>query len=305
MKQIEVISQELALPAVVSGCMRISEMPVGQVERLVFAAMECGVTMFDHADIYGGGQSETVFGQVLSRNPGLREKMVLQSKCGIGAGLYNASKDHILAATDGILSRLGIAQLDVLLLHRPDALMEPEEVAAAFDTLQRAGKVKYFGVSNQNAAQMRLLQKVMPMKLRFNQLQFSLMQSGIVDAGINVNTGFDGAVERAGGVLEHCQAEGITIQTWSPLQYGFFEGVFVDNPKFPELNAALAEIGQEVGLSPAAVAVAWILRHPANMQVVLGTTNEQRLKDMSAAAGVRLTHEQWYRLYRAAGHTLP
>lgn len=295
----------LDVPAIVTGCMRISEMSVADATAFVEASLDCGVTMFDHADIYGGGESETLFGKVLKENPGLRAKMLIQSKCGIGKKMYDASKAHIIEATEGILSRLGIAQLDTLLLHRPDALMEPEEVAAAFDQLHAQGKVRYFGISNENAAQIALLAKYVKQPLLFNQLQFSLMHTGMVDVGINVNTTFDGSISRDGDALDYCRLNGITIQAWSPFQFGFFEGVFVDNPKFPNLNAKLSEIAQAHGVSSSAVAVAWILRHPARMQVVTGTTKVERIKDISRAADVELSRREWYDLYLAAGNNLP
>lgn len=305
MRYLSVGKDGLRVPALVTGCMRIAKMTAPEVSALVDASLDVGITMFDHADIYGGGMSETVFGQVLKDRPGLRQQILLQSKCGIGKGMYDASKEHILASVDGILARLGMEQLDVLLLHRPDALMEPEEVAAAFDALHAAGKVRHFGVSNQRPGQMALLAKALTVPLCFNQMQFSLMHSGLVDAGINVNTGFDGAVDRDGGTLDYCRLHDITLQAWSPFQYGFFEGVFVDNDKFPVLNAALREVAAQTGLSPSAVAVAWILRHPAGMQVVTGTTKPERVRDIARAADATLTRAQWYALYKAAGNTLP
>ncbi len=295
----------LDVPVIVLGCMRISDMKVSEVAALVDAAVESGVTFFDHADIYGGGKSEEVFGQAVKKTPELREKIIVQSKCGIRKGMFDFSREHILASVDGSLKRLGMDYLDVLLLHRPDTLMEPDEVAAAFDTLHAAGKVKHFGVSNQNPWQMELLKTSVKQPLLFNQLQMSVMFTGMVDAGFNVNMKNPPSVDHDGGILPYCQLQGVTVQAWSPYQYGFFEGPFVGNKKFPKLNKALEEVGEAHGISASAVASAWLLRHPVKMQVVLGTTKAERVRDIAKAADITLTREEWYRLYLAAGNELP
>ena len=309
MKTITLGSSGLQVSALALGCMRLSELTPRQMDELVGTALDCGINFFDHADIYGRGKSEEVFGALLKRNPGLRERIVLQSKCGIrkepDGTYYDFSKDYLLHAAEGILTRLGVDHLDLLLLHRPDPLMEPEEVADAFDALHRSGKVGWFGVSNFNARQLELLQSALPQPLLVNQMQFSLMHTGMVDHAVLANTGFDGSADRDGEVLDYCRLKGITLQAWSPFQYGHFEGVFVDNDKFPEVNAALEEVGAAHSISKSAAAAAWLLRHPANIQALLGTTNPNRLRDICTAGDVTLTRPEWNRLYCAAGNLLP
>ncbi len=299
------INNEVKLSRLVLGCMRIANLDTAAVLELIETALEHGVNFFDHADIYGGGRSEEVFAQALAQKKGLREKIFIQTKCGIRPGFYDFSKEHILESVDGSLRRLRTDYIDVLLLHRPDTLMEPDEVAEAFTALEKAGKVRFFGVSNHNPMQIELLQQALPQKIMFNQLQFGPAHTGMIDAGINVNMLTDGAVVRDGGVLEYCRLKGITIQAWSPLQFGFFEGVFLEHPDFQELNDVLQRIGDEQRVSKAAVAAAWILRHPAQMQIVVGTTNPGRLSDLCRATGVELSRQQWYEIYQAAGNELP
>ena len=295
----------LRASAIAVGCMRISALDQSALSRHVHTALDAGVNFFDHADIYGGGECESAFGRLLEAEPGLREKLVLQSKCGIRTGMYDFSKEHILQSVVGILSRLCTDHLDLLLLHRPDALMEPDEVGEAFQILETSGKVRRFGVSNFNARQIALLQSGVKQKLTVNQLQFGLKCTGLIDHAISANTEFPHAPDRDGEVLDYCRLNGITIQAWSPFQYGFFEGVFLDSPKFPELNAKLQELGDKYGASKQAMAAAWILRHPAGMQVIAGTTNAQRLTDLCTACDVDLSREDWYALYLAAGNQLP
>ena len=294
---------------IVLGCMRISDMAVSRVQELLETAVEEGINYFDHADLYGHGASEEVFAKAMGQKPSLRERIYLQSKCGIrddgGLFRYDFSKSHILKSVDGILKRLNIDYLDALLLHRPDPLVEPEEVAEAFAALRQSGKVRYFGVSNQNAAQMALLQSALGEKLLVNQLQFGLAHTGIIDAGFNVNMKNEAGLLRDGGILEYCRLNGITIQAWSPLQYGFFGGVFLDNPAYPELNSALEEIAREKQASKSAVAISWILRHPANIQPILGTTSREHLLEMCRASDITLSRAEWYGLYRTAGNRLP
>lgn len=299
------INNEVKLSRLVLGCMRIANLDTAAVLELIETALEHGVNFFDHADIYGEGRSEEVFAQALAQKKGLREKIFIQTKCGIRPGFYDFSKEHILESVDGSLRRLRTDYIDVLLLHRPDTLMEPDEVAEAFTALEKAGKVRFFGVSNHNPMQIELLQQALPQKIMFNQLQFGPAHTGMIDAGINVNMLTDGAVVRDGGVLEYCRLKGITIQAWSPLQFGFFEGVFLEHPDFQELNDVLQRIGDEQRVSKAAVAAAWILRHPAQMQIVVGTTNPGRLSDLCRATGVELSRQQWYEIYQAAGNELP
>ncbi len=303
MKKIELGKTGLQVPTVAVGCMRISGMSEYEASAFVNTALENEANFFDHADIYGGGQSEVVFGKAVSAS--MRDKLFIQTKCGIRPGQFDFSYEHITASVDGSLQRLGTDYIDVLLLHRPDALMEPEEVARAFDDLKAAGKVRYFGVSNQNPYQMQLLQSCLSASLCVNQLQFSVMHAPMIQAGINVNMYNESAINRDGGVLDYCRLNKITIQPWSPMQYGFFEGCFIDNEKFPALNETLAEIGECYGVSKTTVAFAWILRHPAKMQPVTGTTNLTRLQDCIKAADICLTREEWYAVYRAAGNVLP
>ena len=298
-------NSSLTASEIVLGCMRISEMSVSELSRYIDEAIEAGITMFDHADIYGKGRCEELFGEVLASRPHLRERIRIQSKCSIRDGYYDLSKEHILASVDGILKRLQTDYLDMLLLHRPDTLMEPEEVAEAFDRLHASGKVHHFGVSNFNSMQIELLQAHVNQPIIANQMQFSIMHANLVTSGIQVNTLFDGAINRDGHILEYCRLKHITIQAWSPFQYGFFEGVFIDNEKFPEVDEVLGQLAEEKGVSKSAIAVAWILRHPANMQVIVGTTNSARLKDICQASHVQLSRQEWYEIYRAAGHRLP
>lgn len=296
---------EVTASAMIMGCMRIDTMSVAEAERWVDAALAVGIDIFDHADIYGGGRCESVFGQVLKAHSGLREKLMLQSKCGIQQGYYDLSEQHILTSVDHILERLGTDYLDVFILHRPDALVEPEAVASAMDKLSASGKVRQFGVSNMNGQQMTLLSQYCHQRFVVNQLQFGPAHTGLVDRGIHVNMEVPFAIDRDGGTLDYCRFHHVTIQTWSSLQYGIFEGTFLNNDKYSELNACLQRIGDVYGISRGAVALAWILRHPAGMQSVMGTTNPERIRELAAGADVCLTRQEWYEIYRAAGHTLP
>ncbi len=305
MKNLDIGGSGLLGSAIGLGCMRIGSLSEKELSNYLHTALECGVNFYDHADIYGGGECETLFGRVLAAEPGLRDKMLLQSKCGIRPGMYDFSKEHILNSVDSILRRLHTDRLDFLLLHRPDALMEPEEVGEAFNQLEAAGKVRQFGVSNFNSRQLELLQSGLKQKLRANQMQFSIMCTGMIDHGLQTNTEFPHAADRDGEILDYCRLHGITMQTWSPFQYGFFEGVFIDNEKFPKLNEVLAAMGEKYGVSKSAMAAAWILRHPAKMQVIVGTTNAARLRDICTAAQVELSRPDWYEIYRSAGNELP
>lgn len=290
---------ELAL-----GCMRLCNLDTKAAESLLRTAMDQGINFFDHADIYGKGGSESLFASALGMAPSLRGQIVIQTKCAIHDGMYDFSKEHILKSVEGSLRRLQTDYIDILLLHRPDTLMEPEEVAEAFAALRQSGKVRYFGVSNQNAAQMALLQSALGEKLLVNQLQFGLAHTGIIDAGFNVNMKNEAGLLRDGGILEYCRLNGITIQAWSPLQYGFFDGVFLDSPAYPQLNSALEEIARAQNTSKSAVAISWILRHPANIQPILGTTSREHLLEMCRASNITLSRAEWYGLYRAAGNQL-
>ncbi len=305
MRTMNLGTSSLKVPVVAVGCMRIDALDKPEAERFVGTALEAGANFFDHADIYAGGRCEEVFAEAVHMSSSVREGLILQSKCGIRKGSFDFSKEHILASVDGILKRLKTDYLDVLLLHRPDALVEPEEVAAAFDELEQAGKVRHFGVSNQHPRQIELLKKYVRQPLVANQLQLSITNATMITSGFNVNMENDEAVNRDGGVLDYCRLQGVTIQPWSPFQFGFFEGVFLDNPKFPELNRVIDEVAAKYGVSNTTVAIAWLLRHPARMQPVTGTTNAQRLQDCCKAAEVTLTREEWYSILLAAGNTLP
>lgn len=305
MKNIKIPNTDLDISEISLGCMRISELTNQEISRLILTSLDEGINFFDHADIYGGGQSEAKFSEALDMKPALREKMFLQTKCGIRQGAFDFSKEHILEAVDGSLKRLRTDYVDALLLHRPDALVEPEEVAEAFTILQNSGKVKYFGVSNQNPMQIELLTKFVKQKIIFNQLQFSITFTGMIDAGINVNMEIDPSINRDGGILDYCRLKDITVQPWSPFMYGFFEGVFLDNPKFPELNQKIDELAAAKGVTNMAIAIAWILRHPARMQPIIGTTNPERVKATCKASDITLTRQEWYAIYLAAGNRLP
>ena len=305
MKNVKLPNNEMNASEISLGCMRISSMTNQEISTLIHTAMDEGINFFDHADVYGGGKCEEKFSEALDMNASLREKMILQTKVGIRKGSFDFSKEHILEAVDGSLKRLRTDHLDVVLLHRPDALVEPEEVAEAFTILETSGKVKYFGVSNQNPMQIELLCKFVKQKIHFNQLQLSITNTGMIDAGINVNMQINHSVDRDGSILDYCRLNDITIQPWSPFQYGFFEGAFLDNPKFPELNQTINVIAKDKSVTNTAIAIAWLLRHPAHMQPILGTTNLQRVKDACKASDVTLSRQEWHQIYLAAGNKLP
>ena len=305
MKTMRLGVSDLQVPVIAVGCMRINGLDKNQAERFVQTSLEQGLNFFDHADVYGGGTCEEIFAEAIHMSSSIREQVILQTKCGIRQGMFDFSKEHILEAVDGSLKRLRTDYIDVLLLHRPDALVEPEEVAEAFDLLQNSGKVRNFGVSNQNPMQMQLLKKVVKQPIVANQLQLSITNATMISAGINVNMENAAAVNRDGSVLDYCRLNDITIQPWSPFQYGFFEGVFLGNEKFPELNATIDKIAQRYEVSNTTMAIAWLLRHPAGMQPVTGTMNVERLKDCAKAAEIYLTREEWYEIYRSAGNVLP
>lgn len=305
MKKIDLGKSGLMASEISLGCMRIANMEDKEAANLISVALDVGIDFFDHADIYGGGESETRFAKAVSLNGTKREDYLIQTKCGIRSGFFDFSKEHILESVDESLKRLDTDYVDVLLLHRPDALVEPEEVAEAFTILKDSGKVLHFGVSNQNPMQIELLKKYLKQDIIANQLQLSITNTGMIDAGLNVNMEIDPSVVRDGSILDYCRVNDITIQAWSPFQYGFFEGVFLDNDKFPELNKKIDKIAEDRGVENTAVAIAWILRHPAKIQAIIGTTNVKRVEDISKASGVNLTREEWYEIYRAAGNVLP
>ena len=304
MKYIKIKGTSLELSNIIMGCMRLNELNLKEAECHISAAIEAGINIFDHADIYGGGECGKLFSRAAAGIGISREQIILQSKCSIREGYYDFSREYILNAVDGILSRLNTDYLDILLLHRPDALANPEETAEALEELKRSGKVRYFGVSNQNPGQIELLQKYFGEKLLFDQLQFGLAHTLMLDEGMAVNTGIPQAESRTGGVLEYCRLKDITIQAWSPFQKGLFEGTFLGNQQYAKLNEKINDIAKNYGVTPSAIATAWITRHPADIQVILGTTKAKRLKEGCQGADIPLTRKEWYDLYRAAGNRI-
>jgi len=303
LKQIK-IGGMLEAPCMALGCMRINR-DAASAAAVINKALELGINYFDHADIYGGGRSEEMFAKATGMRPDIREKFIIQTKCSIRSGSYDFSKEHILSSVDGSLKRLNTDYIDVLLLHRPDTLMEPEEVAEAFDILQSSGKVRHFGVSNHNPYQIELLKTCVKQPLIIDQLQFGPVHTGMINSGINVNTTFDGSVDRDGSVLEYCRIKGITIQPWSPFQHGFIEGSFMPREEYKPLMEAVGELAKKYEVPDTAIIVAWMLRHPAKMQPIVGTTNPNHLEDMAKGADITLTREEWYKIYIAGGNDLP
>lgn len=287
------------------GCMRMAGLDIKEAEKVIATSLEEGINFIDHADIYGGGQSEERFRDAV-KNLGLaREKLILQSKCGIQRGYFDFSKEHILTSVDGILSRLGTDYLDFLVLHRPDILIEPEEVAEAFTQLKKAGKVKHFGVSNQNRYQMELLQSYLGEPLAVNQLQLSPAHTPMFDFGINVNMKNEAATNRDSGIVDYCRLNKVTIQAWSPFQIDLGKGLFSGNPGYATLNATLSKYALQYGVSDEAIVIAWILRHPAKMQAIIGSMNPDRIRKIAQAEKVTLTRPEWYDIYISAGNVLP
>lgn len=290
---------------IIVGCMRMDSRTPQELANMIDDLADRGIRFYDHADIYGHGKCEELFGEAMQLANTPREDLIIQSKCGIRDGWYDLSKDYILDSVDGILNRLQTPYLDLLILHRPDALMEPKEIAEAFDQLQKSGKVRHFGVSNFTPEQIRLLQTEVKQPLLVNQLQLSIPNAWMISQGLEANMPTQGALDRTGHVLEQMRQMGITIQTWGPLQYGDWEGTFLDNPIFAELNETLQKLADKYNVSKSAIAAAWILRHPAGMQVVTGSSRTDRILEMARARKVDLTRKEWYDLYRAAGHRIP
>lgn len=308
MKMLNVVNGPQNVSRIILGCMRMPALSVEDAAKVINTANECGINFFDHATCYGDGDAEKRFGDAFKLTGLKREDVFIQSKCGLHFDTkeFDWSKADILKSVDESLSRLDMEYLDTLLLHRPDLIFDPEEVAEAFDTLYSQGKVKHFGVSNVTPGQLELLKKYVKQPLVFNQLQFSLDQTQLIDAALYLNNlTTDRSTDRDNGILDYCRLNDITIQAWSPLQIGMFKGCFVDHPDYPELNDALAAVGSKYGVSKTAVAIAWILRHPAKMQAIAGTMNPEHLKDICDACKVDLTHKEWYDLYLASGKFLP
>ncbi len=302
MRQV-MLGGRLQASQVALGMMRIRDFTPKQVDALVREALSLGISFFEHADVYAAGHCEALFGEILT--PSLRDQMLIQTKCGICQGMLDSSKEHIIASAEASLRRLKVDTIDVLALHRPDILVDPEEVAQAFEQLHSQGKVRYFGVSNHTPGQIALLKKYVTEPIIVNQMQLSLMHTPMINTGLHANMYDDFAIDRDGGVLDYCRLHDINMQAWSPFQYGFFKGVFIDNEQFPEVNAVMAELAETYGVDKTAIAVAFLHRHPAQIQTVVGTTNAARLHCIAAASGVCLTRAEWYRLYLAAGNQIP
>lgn len=308
MKTIHIANGPQQVSAIVQGCMRMPSLSKEESANVIRTAYDCGINFFDHATCYGAGEAETRFAEAFPLTGIRREDIYLQSKCGIYPERqeFDWTKEAILSAVDGILQRLQVEYLDTLLLHRPDLLFDPEEVAAAFDVLESAGKVRWFGVSNLMPMQIELLKKYVRQPLVINQVQLSLEQSQLIDQTLYMNNlTTERSVNRDGAALDYCRLHDITVQAWSPLQIGMFGGTFIDHPDYPELNQVLAELAAREGVSKAAIAIAWILRHPARMQAIIGTMQPAHIQDICAAAGVTLSHHDWYALYLASGKFLP
>lgn len=308
MRYITLGQDDKELSEIVLGMMRIKDKSVKEVEELVETALSVGINAFDLADIYGRGRCEELLGLVLKNRPDLREKMWIQSKCGIRIEeftYFDFSKEYILQSVDGILQRLKIDHLDSLLLHRPDALMESDQVAEAFDLLYKQGKVRNFGVSNQNPMMMELLKKDVKQPLAVNQLQLSAAFTPGFESGFHVNMEDSQAAMRDGSIFEYCKLHDVVIQAWSVLQFGYFKGNFVGNEKFQALNQVLDRLAIKYGVTSSTIAISWILRYPAKMQAVVGTTNPKHMREVSQAANFSLTRKEWYEIYLAAGNNLP
>ena len=304
MKQIQLGASSQMVSSVILGCMRINgaKDPVKVIET----AYDNGINFFDHADIYGGGECESIFADALAKTSLKREDLFIQTKCGIVPGvMFDFSKKHIIESVEGSLQRLKMDYVDALLLHRPDTLVDPSEVAEAFDELEKSGKVRHFGVSNQKPMQIDLLKKYVKQPLLANQLQFGIKHTGMVDQGLQTNMEISGSIDYDHGILDYSRLKQMTIQAWSPYQYGYFEGVFIGNEKFPELNQKLSELAEKYQTTPTGLASSWILRHPANMQVIAGSMNLGRIEEIAKAADIVISREDWYDIYRAAGNVLP
>ncbi len=313
MRQIKIGNTNFSASAIAFGIMRMNKLSVNEAVKALETAHDTGINFIDSSDIYGHGKSEEIFGEALEKSSLSRDDFYIQSKTGIfedesqnyKTTRYDFSKEHIIKSVDGILSRMKIDYLDSLLLHRPDALMDPAEIAAAFDELQKDGKVRHFGVSNFNPMQVELLQAGLSQKLLINQLQLSVMHTGPIDFNIHTNMTDARSIDHDRGVLDYSRLHNMTVQAWSPFQYGQIEGNFIGNPKFPEVNDALQKLADKKGVSKNAIAAAWILRHPAIGQVIIGTMTPEHIVDSAKGADISLTAQEWYDIYLAAGNDLP
>lgn len=296
---------DLDLPRVSIGCMRIADKSRDEVYQLIQTALDLGINYFDHADIYGGGKCEELFGQVLANHPGLRERLIIQTKCGIDPGVcFNFSKEYILACVDRSLRRLQIDYIDILLFHRFDTLVDLEEFNEAIEELKASGKVRYFGLSNATSMQMAMVDKFVTEKMYFNQIELSLLHSNIIDNGFYTNLTGNLAANTTGGLLEYARINDVNLQAWSPIRADLSSPTFLDNPDYPELNKKLQLLADKYKVGKSAIAIAWINTHPANIITILGTTSPKRLREMAQGANLKLTREEWYDLY-ATYHPLP
>ncbi|MDR0626150.1 MAG: aldo/keto reductase [Bifidobacteriaceae bacterium] len=310
MKKTIIPGTDLLASNVIAGMMRIDKLSDSEIRALQSAATESGINFIDHADVYGYDHlCERRWAEALGLTSAQRADLIIQTKAGIvpAEPLFDFSTEHLIEAAEGSLKALGTDYIDILLLHRPDALVEPDEVAAAFDQLHEQGKVRYFGVSNHTPLQIELLKRSVNQPLVINQLQLSITHAPLIAEGVATNMqGLPQSVDRGAGLLDYCRLNNITIQAWSPFQKGFFDGVFLgDRADYPELNDLLDAYAAKYKVEPIAIATAWIFRHPANMQVVLGTTNPDRIRNAAQGSGIRLTRAEWYALFRAAGYTVP
>lgn len=308
MKNINIVNGPQNVSSIIQGCMRMPDLTVEKAAKVIRTAYDNGINFFDHATCYGNGVAEERFAEAFPLTGIKREDIYIQSKCGLcfDRNEFDWTKENILSSVDDSLRRLNIEYLDTLLLHRPDVLFDPEEVAQAFDVLEKSGKVRWFGVSNLVPMQIELLKKYVKQSLIINQVQLSLEQSQLIDQALYMNNKTtDLSVNRDGNALDYCRLNDITIQAWSPLQFGMFGGTFIDNPDFPELNKTLGELAEREGVSKTAVAIAWILRHPAKMQAIIGSMNPAHIEEICKAANVNLSHHDWYALYLSAGKFLP
>ena len=311
MKTVPVGPAGLTAPNVVLGLMRIVDKSDDEIRSLVSTARDAGINFFDHADVYGTRmhECEERFANALRLSPAERADITIQTKAGIvrEGPYFDFSYEHIVSSVEGSLRALQTDYIDILLLHRPDALVEPDEVARAFDELEAAGKVRAFGVSNHTPRQIDLLKAAVRQPLVANQLQLSITHAPIVAQGVAANMhGVDQSVTLdGGGVLDYCRLNHITVQAWSPFQAGFFTGVFLGAPEYADLNAAIDRLAAHYDVAPIAIATAWITRHPAQMQVVLGTTTPERVASAARGSDIPLTRAEWYELFRAAGYRVP
>lgn len=302
----------IAVPAsnIVLGLMRIQDKTDQEVRTLVGTALDAGITVIDHADVYGSDYHgcERRFAEAMNLTSSQREAMVIQSKAGIvrEGPYFDFSYDRIVSQVDGSLAALGTDYLDLLLLHRPDALVEPEEVARAFDALESSGKVRAFGVSNHTPGQMELLKRYVKQPIVANQVQLSVTHAPLIAHGVANNMqDLDQSISRDNGIVDYCRLHNITLQAWSPFQAGFFNGPFLGSDKYPELNAVIDRLAAVYEVPAIAIATAWITRHPARWQVVIGTTTPERVKASAMGSDIPLTKSEWYEMFRAAGYLVP